>query len=183
MECNMIKNGLRIVRGNAFTLRIVVKAYDINGSEIEGFVLDPATDTLLLTTTNAVRPLSFTVEEGSTNHAIVSFGAAMQANYYGLDFSGTWGGVAWRFSAKNVFQIVELTAQGNVPKDGVVYDDTYETHADVTLTSQSAQADWAQTDPADPSYIRNKPDRYTKAEIDILLDEKQNVIEDLQEIR
>ena len=170
MECNMIKNGLRMVRGNAFSLRIKVRAYRIDGTEIGDFVLNPLTDTLLLTSSSTVRPLAFSVEDGSTNNAVVSFGAAMQAGYYGLDFSGVWDGVAWRFSAKNVFQIVELTAQGNVPKDGVIYDDTYDTHAEVTLTSQSVQSDWAQNDPTNPSYIRNKPEIYTKAEINILLD-------------
>ena len=170
MECNMIKNGLRMVRGNAFSLRIKVRAYRIDGTEIGDFVLNPLTDTLLLTSSSTVRPLAFSVEDGSTNNAVVSFGAAMQAGYYGLDFSGVWDGVAWRFSAKNVFQIVELTAQGNVPKDGVIYDDTYDTHAEVTLTSQSVQSDWAQNDPTNPAYIRNKPEIYTKAEINVLLD-------------
>ena len=170
MECNMIKNGLRMVRGNAFSLRIKVRAYRIDGTEIGDFVLNPLTDTLLLTSSSTVRPLAFSVEDGSTNNAVVSFGAAMQAGYYGLDFSGVWDGVAWRFSAKNVFQIVELTAQGNVPKDGVIYDDTYDTHAEVTLTSQSVQSDWAQNDPTNPSFIRNKPEIYTKAEINVLLD-------------
>ena len=183
MECNMITNGTRIVRGNAFSLRIVVKAYDVNGSEIEGFVLNPETDTLLLTMSNAVRPMSFILEDGSTNHAIVSLGAALQTGYYGLDFSGIFGGVAWRFSAKNVFQIVEMTSQGNVPKDGVVYNDTYETHAEVTLTSMTDQADWAENDPTSPSYIRNKPTIYTKAEINVMMAQKQDVINDLQQIR
>ena len=169
MECNFAKNGLRIVRGNAFTLRIVVKAYRTDGSEVSGFVLDPTTDVLLMTTSTGVRPIPFTVEDGSTNHAIVSFGGGLQVGYYGLDFSGVFSGEDWRFAAKNVFSIVELTAQGNVPKDGIVTEDTYDVVAGVSLSLLGPQADWAETDPTKQSYIKNKPVIYTKAEIDVLL--------------
>lgn len=154
----MIKNGLRIVRGNAFTLRIVVKAYRSDGTEVSGFVLDPSKDVLLLTTTMGVRALPFTVEDGSTNHALVTFGGGLQTGYYGLDFSGVFSGEEWRYAAKNVFQVVELTKQGNIPDDGIVYDDTYDVDAEVTLALLGPQADWAEEDPDKQSYIRNKPD-------------------------
>lgn len=169
MECNFAKNGLRIVRGNAFTLRIVVKAYRVDGSEVSGFVLDPTRDVLLLTTNTGVRAIPFTVEDGSTNHALVEFGGGLQVGYYGLDFSGVFSGEDWRFAAKNVFQIVELTNQGNVPKDGIVYEDTYDVAAGVSLSLLGPQADWAENDPTKQSYIKNKPVIYTKAEIDVLL--------------
>ena len=169
MECNFAKNGLRIVRGNAFTLRIVVKAYRTDGSEVSGFILDPTTDVLLMTTSTGVRAIPFTVEDGSTNHAIVSFGGGLQVGYYGLDFSGIFNGEDWRFAAKNVFSIVELTAQGNVPKDGIVTEDTYDVVAGVSLSLLGPQADWAENDPTKQSYVKNKPVIYTKSEIDVLL--------------
>ena len=64
-----------------------------------------------------------------------------------------------------------------------LYNDTYETHAEVTLTSMTDQADWAENDPTSPSYIRNKPTIYTKAEINVMMAQKQDVINDLQQIR
>lgn len=48
---------------------------------------------------------------------------------------------------------------------------------------RSEQSDWAQSDPAEPDYIKNKPSVYTQQQTNDLLSGKQNVITDLQEIR
>lgn len=143
----------RPVRGNAFKLRIAVKAYRMDGSLVQDFVLDDSA-TLLLTTGNTVRPISYEVED---NCAIVSFDGSLACGYYGLDFSGVFNDEEWRYAAKNVFNVVELTAQADIPSDGIIYDDTYIVEASVTLATLGPQADWNETDEGSQSYIKNKP--------------------------
>ena len=152
-NCINNKTAFRPVRGNAFKLRIAVKAYRMDGSLVQDFVLDDSA-TLLLTTGNTVRPISYTVED---NCAIVSFDGSLACGYYGLDFSGVFNDEEWRFAAKNVFNVVELTAQADIPSDGIIYDDTYIVEASVTLATLGPQADWDENDEASQSYIRNKP--------------------------
>lgn len=154
MTCNCNNNtAFRPVRGNAFKLRIAVKAYRMDGSLVQDFVLDDSA-TLLLTTGNTVRPISYEVED---NCAIVSFDGSLACGYYGLDFSGVFNDEEWRFAAKNVFNVVELTAQADIPSDGIIYDDTYLVEASVTLATLGPQADWDENDEASQSYIKNKP--------------------------
>lgn len=152
-NCNNNKTAFRPVRGNAFKLRIAVKAYRMDGSLVQDFVLDDSA-TLLLTTGNTVRPISYEVED---NCAIVSFDGSLACGYYGLDFSGVFNDEEWRFAAKNVFNVVELTAQADIPSDGIIYDDTYIVEASVTLATLGPQADWDENDEASQSYIKNKP--------------------------
>lgn len=153
MTCTNNKTAFRPVRGNAFKLRIAVKAYRMDGSLVQDFVLDDSA-TLLLTTGNTVRPISYEVED---NCAIVSFDGSLACGYYALDFSGVFNDEEWRFAAKNVFNVVELTAQANIPPDGIIYDDTYIVEASVTLATLGPQADWDEDDEASQSYIKNKP--------------------------
>lgn len=152
-NCTNSKTAFRPVRGNAFKLRIAVKAYRMDGSLVQDFVLDDSA-TLLLTTGNTVRPISYEVEDSC---AIVSFDGSLACGYYGLDFSGVFNDEEWRFAAKNVFNVVELTAQADIPSDGIIYDDTYLVESAVTLATLGPQADWDETNEASQSFIKNKP--------------------------
>ena len=174
---------LRIVRGNAFAIKFGVKAIRVDGTEIQDFVLGESNATLLLTGGGIQQPVPFEVDG---NNAIVRFDGHLTDGYYGCDMSGTFRGEAWRFSTKILFQIVETSQQANIPEGCILYDDTYIMEVGVTMWLIGPQADWDETDPTKPDYIKNKPNLSvyaTEQELEQGLAGKQNTIEDLQTIR
>ena len=152
--CNN-KDFFRIPLGNAFKLKIAVRAFCVDGTEIERFTLT-TDDTLMLTSSSGKTEMTFEVEEG--NNAVVTFDGTLPLGYYGFEFSGVFEGEAWRYAVDKAFQVVMFTNQSSIPVDGILIDDCYNIDAVIRLTSIGPNADWAEQDPASSSYIRNKPD-------------------------
>lgn len=152
MACDNIQ--LRIVRGNAFKLRLEVEARRGDGTVIDGFTLS-GDETLKQLKNGTATALTF-VPDG--NAAIISFDDDLDLGTYGLEMTGTYQDEPWRWCVTAVFQIVETNARANIPAWTFFADDTYTMTGTVSLLSTMVQADWDENDPADPGYIRNKPD-------------------------
>ena len=154
-NCNQTNNVLRIVRGNAFAIQINVKALRTDGTEIQDFSLADSDAVALITVGKNQMPTPFDI---SGNSAIISFDGHQQQGIYGLDMSGVFRDEKWRFCTRLLFEIVETSAQANIPEGCILYDDTYIVGANITLYTTGPQADWEETDPTKQSYIKNKPD-------------------------
>lgn len=159
---------IRIVRGNAFRTRIKVHALNPDLTEMSDFSLLDCTNIELfaLRAYKAVRVSSWEIH--SDNEIDVTWNApfCMNLGIYGLEIRGRLDGVAWRFCNRDLFTIVETTAEGNIPEGSFIADGDYEMEADFVLVLRvgAVQSDWAVTDQADPAYIRNKPDMDDYAE-------------------
>ena len=154
-NCNETNNVLRIVRGNAFAIQINVKALRTDGTEIQDFSLADSDAVALITVGKNQMPTPFDI---SGNSAIISFDGHQQQGIYGLDMSGVFRDEKWRFCTRLLFEIVETSAQANIPEGCILYDDTYIVGANITLYTTGPQADWEEADPTKQSYIKNKPD-------------------------
>ena len=166
MSCN--KNQLpRPVRGNAFNIAVKVIARRLDGTVIYDFELSQE-DVLNIVYRGTLTPTAFTIDAG--NVALIHFDGTQAVGMYGVDFSGVFEGEPWRFALPIIFQVVDQTSQGWLPKDGIIVDPTYEVVASVTFAtvggSAVVQADWAVTNPDNPAYIKNKPSVYTQQQID-----------------
>ena len=169
MSCN--KNQLpRPVRGNAFNIAVKVVASRLDGTVIDDFELS-SEDVLNIVYRGTLTPTAFTIDAG--NVALIHFDGTQAVGMYGVDFGGVWEGEPWRFALPIIFQVVDQTSQGWLPKDGIIVDPTYEVVASVTFATvggtTSVQADWNVTDPDNPAYIKNKPTVYTKQQTDALV--------------
>ena len=155
-NCTCNKNDeLRIVRGNAFAIRLTVSAIHIDGTPVENFVLGDSEAVLKVMHLDAKTPKEFIV---IGNDAIISFGGDLSLGWYGLEMTGTFNGKPWRWCVPQVFQVVETNAKANIPEWAVLTDETYSINGVMTITSGDIyQSDWNETDPQSPSYIKNKP--------------------------
>ena len=154
-NCRNNNDVLRIVRGNAFAVQVNVKALRADGTEIQDFSLADSDAVALITVGQNQMPTPFEV---SGNAAIIAFDGHQQQGVYGLDMSGVFNDEKWRFCTRMLFEIVETSAQANIPEGCILYDDTYIVGANITLYTTGPQADWEETDPLKQSYIKNKPD-------------------------
>ena len=167
MSCT--KNKLpRPVRGNAFNIAVKVVARRLDGTVIDDFELS-SDDVLNIVYRGTLTPTVFTIDAG--NVALIHFDGTQPAGMYGVDFGGVWEGESWRFAMPIIFQVVDQTSQGWLPKDGIIVDPTYEVVASITIATagSTVQADWDETDPDAPAYIKNKPTVYTQQQTDALV--------------
>jgi hypothetical protein len=167
MSCN--KNQLpRPVRGNAFNIAVKVVASRLDGTVIDDFELS-SEDVLNIVYRGTLTPTAFTIDAG--NVALIHFDGTQPVGMYGVDFSGVWEGEQWRFALPIIFQVVDQTSQGWLPKDGIIVDPTYEVVASITIATVggTVQSDWDENDPTNPAYIKNKPTVYTQQQTDALV--------------
>ena len=156
-QCNCKNTDeLRIVRGNAFAIRLTVSAVHIDGTPVENFVLSDAEAVLKVMHLDEKKSKDFLI---IGNDAIINFGGDLSLGWYGFEMTGEFGGKPWRWCVNQVFQVVETNAKANIPAWAVLTDDTYTMEGVMTITSGDIyQSDWDETDPQSPSYIKNKPD-------------------------
>ena len=156
MNCNNNQE-LRIVRGNAFNIKIHVEAVRLDGTKVEDFDLSQSSAILKLIHAGVKNDKEFMIDG---NNAIISFDGAELLGWYGVEMTGTFQNLPWRFQVNQVFQIVETNEKANVPSWTILTDSTYFVEGVLTLYAEgsSHQADWNETDPQNPSYIKNKPD-------------------------
>jgi hypothetical protein len=158
MNCCNHKNMPRPVRGNAFNVAVTVVARRLDGTVIEDFAL---TSKAVLKITHGTSSTEKEYAIIGQNVAVIHFDGTDAAGIYGVEFTGEWNDEPWRFAVPVVFQIVELTTQGWLPQDGIIYEPTYEVDAEIVIAGSggggNVQADWTETDPDSPAYIKNKP--------------------------
>lgn len=152
MACDNIQ--LRIVRGNGFTLCLQVEARRPDGTIVEDFALE-GDEALKLLHNGAAETKSY---ERVGNQVFVTFDGDDALGVYGLEMTGVYADEPWRWCVPRVFQVVETNERAHVPAWTILADDTYVIGCGITLLSAVIHADWDENDPADPSYIKNKPD-------------------------
>jgi hypothetical protein len=188
-NCKCNKNDeLRIVRGNAFGIRLTVRAIHTDGTEVEDFNLAEANAVLKVVHQGTMTEKAFTI---INNDVVINFDGLLALGWYGFEMSGLYNGEPWRWYIEQVFCIVESNTRANIPAWAVLTDETYQIGITTSITSGDIyQSDWDEENPTSPAYIWNKPQIYTKAEIDGMmtevereLDGKQPTIDDLPEIR
>lgn len=184
MNCCNHNKMPRPVRGNAFNVAVMVVARRIDGTVIDDFALTSEA-VLKITYGTSSTEKEYTII--GQNVAVIHFDGKDAAGIYGVEFTGEWSGEPWRFAVPVVFQVVELTTQGWLPQDGIIYEPTYEVDAEIVIAGGGGggdvQADWTETDPDSPAYIQHKPTIYTQAETDALLAGKQNELVSGQNIK
>lgn len=121
---------LRVVRGNAFKLKIAVEAYTTGGRKVESFDIDDAE--LKLYKNGTLTAKAYTILEETT--IIVEFDGSDTLGVYGFQMEGTFEEEAWRWANWNVFQIVETNEKASIPDGFVVIDDTYNMAAKIVLS-------------------------------------------------
>ena len=158
MNCCNHNKMPRPVRGNAFNVAVTVVARRIDGTVIDDFALTSEA-VLKITHGTSSTEKEYTIID--QNVAVIHFDGTDAAGIYGVEFTGEWNGDPWRFAVPVVFQVVELTTQGWLPQDGIIYEPTYEVDAEIVIAGGGGggdvQADWTETDPDSPAYIKNKP--------------------------
>ena len=156
-QCNCKNTDeLRIVRGNAFAIRLTVTAIHIDGTPVENFVLGEAEAVLKVMHLDEKTQKEFLIVG---NDAIISFDGTQPLGWYGFDMTGEFNGKPWRWCVPQVFQVVETNAKANIPSWAFLTDDTYTMEGVMTITSGDIyQSDWDETNPQSPLYIKNKPD-------------------------
>ncbi len=83
-----------------------------------------------------------------------------------------WGGIIRRFSAILFVLVAVASLNASVARAEVVLASREYVDA---IVGTLKQPDWNQTDVNASNYIKNKPDVYTKNQVDDLLDSKANV--------
>lgn len=121
---------LRVVRGNAFKLKIAVEAYTPSGRRIDSFALGEAV--LKLDKNGTLTTKDYTILEGTT--ILVAFDGSESLGVYGFQMSGEYEGEAWRWANAEIFQIVETNAKANIPDGCVLLDDTYNMAMKIVLS-------------------------------------------------
>lgn len=121
---------LRVVRGNAFKLKIAVEAYTPSGRKVESFSVDEAE--LKLYKNGTLTAKEYTILEGTT--IMVEFDGSDALGVYGFQMQGTFEEEAWRWANWNVFQIVETNEKASIPDGFVVIDDTYNMAMKIVLS-------------------------------------------------
>ena len=152
---------LRIVRGNTFYTRsqVVAKTYD--GQVIQDFDLALATDIVVMARTD-YRNVAMVSWEINGNNLDVLW-RALPCGRYGLDVSGIYNGLEWRFYNAFVLAIVESNDLANIPQDCIIREDFYSLDATTLVMTAveggggNVQSDWEETDDTKASYIKNKP--------------------------
>ena len=121
---------LRVVRGNAFKLKIAVEAYTPSGRRIDSFALGEAV--LKLDKNGTLTTKEYTILEGTT--ILVAFDGSESLGVYGFQMSGEYEGEAWRWANAEIFQIVESNVKAHIPEGCVLLDDTYNMALKIVLS-------------------------------------------------
>lgn len=129
MNCKYM-NMLRVVRGNAFKLKIAVEAYTPSGRRIDSFALGEAV--LKLDKNGTLTTKEYTILEGTT--ILVAFDGSESLGVYGFQMSGEYEGEAWRWANAEIFQIVESNVKAHIPEGCVLLDDTYNMALKIVLS-------------------------------------------------
>lgn len=150
---------LRIVRGNTFWTRTTVTAKDYEGTVIDDFDLSQSTDVVVIIRT-AYRNIVM-AEWSITENDLEIKWKDIPTGRYGLDVSGIYDGIEWRFYTENVLDIVNSNAQANIPADTIIKEDFYAIDGVTMMVTQiggsNVQSDWEEEDNTKASYIKNKP--------------------------
>lgn len=152
---------LRIVRGNSFLTRIKVRALNPDGSVMDDFSLLDCTDLSLFAVRawKAVRIKTWEIHSDDEIDVTWNAPYCMTIGIYGLEIMGRLDGVAWRFCNRDLFEVVETSAEANIPDGSFIADGSYEMTADfqLVLRTGAVQSDWSVTDDTNPAFILNKP--------------------------
>lgn len=197
MDCynNMPQSELRIVRGNDFTTLYQLTAKYADGTIVEDFDIRECTDVKVLARRRRVGSEStkdisaygsYTLSTNNTLRLNWD-GLLMKVGTYTVDFAAKYDGVDIRCysTTELVFDIVETNEEANIPAGTLIDDGTYMIDGDfVLLFGVQERADWEQTDPNEPSYIKNKPDLnvYVEKEEGKGLSENDYTDEDKQKV-
>ena len=152
---------LRIVRGNTFWTKTTVTAKDYEGTVIDDFDLSQSTDVVVIIRT-AYRNIVMT-EWSITGNDLEIKWKDIPTGRYGLDVSGIYDGIEWRFYTENVLDIVNSNAQANIPADTIIREDFYAIDGVTMMVTQigggggNVQSDWEEEDSTNAAYIKNKP--------------------------
>lgn len=152
---------LRIVRGNSFLTRIKVRALNPDGSVMDDFSLLDCTDLSLFAVRawKAVRINTWEIHSDDEIDVTWDAPYCMTIGIYGLEIMGRLDGYAWRFCNRDLFEVVETSAEANIPDGSFIEDGSYEMTADfqLVLRTGAVQSDWSVTDDMNPAFILNKP--------------------------
>ena len=152
---------LRIVRGNSFLTRIKVRPLNPDGSVMDDFSLLDCTDLSLFAVRawKAVRINTWEIHSDDEIDVTWDAPYCMTIGIYGLEIMGRLDGYAWRFCNRDLFEVVETSAEANIPDGSFIADGSYEMTADfqLVLRTGAVQSDWSVTDDTNPAFILNKP--------------------------
>lgn len=152
---------LRIVRGNSFLTRIKVRPLNPDGSVMDDFSLLDCTDLSLFAVRawKAVRIKTWEIHSDDEIDVTWNAPYCMTIGIYGLEIMGRLDGAAWRFCNRDLFEVVETSAEANIPEGSFIEDGSYEMTADfqLVLRTGAVQSDWSVTDDTNPAFILNKP--------------------------
>lgn len=152
---------LRIVRGNSFLTRIKVRPLNPDGSVMDDFSLIDCTDLSLFAVRawKAVRINTWEIHSDDEIDVTWNAPYCMTIGIYGLEIMGRLDGYAWRFANRDLFEVVETSAEANIPDGSFIADGSYEMTADFQLVLRvgAVQSDWSVTDETNPAFILNKP--------------------------
>lgn len=152
---------LRIVRGNSFLTRIKVRPLNPDGSVMDDFSLLDCTDLSLFAVRawKAVRINTWEIHSDDEIDVTWNAPYCMTIGIYGLEIMGRLDGYAWRFCNRDLFEVVETSAEANIPDGSFIADGSYEMTADFQLILRvgAVQSDWSVTDETNPAFILNKP--------------------------
>jgi hypothetical protein len=152
---------LRIVRGNSFKTRIKVHALNPDMTEMSDFSLLDCTDLSLFAVRawKAVRIKTWEIHSDDEIDVTWNAPYCMTIGIYGLEIMGRLDGAAWRFCNRDLFEVVETSAEANIPDGSFIEDGSYEMTADfqLVLRTGAVQSDWSVTDDTNPAFILNKP--------------------------
>ena len=143
MNCCNHNKMPRPVRGNAFNVAVTVVARRIDGTVIDDFAL---TSEAVLNITHGTSSTEKEYTIIDQNVAVIHFDGTDDAGIYGVEFTGEWNGEPWRFAVPVVFQVVELTTQGWLPQDGIIYEPTYEVDAEIVIAGGGGGAVFLEAD-------------------------------------
>lgn len=125
---------LRIVRGNTFFIRIDVFAKDYSGEEIQDFNLEESTD--IKVRARAEYKATYLDDFTISGNKIRIKWEGMPCGTYGIDVSGVFNGIKWRFFNRSVLTIVESNKEANIPESSIIDDDTYDIDGVVVILAK-----------------------------------------------
>ena len=157
---------IKHVQGNVLCLNIplTVKIRTIEGGEVVEHEEDFYPDTSKPITVSMVRSMgskiSF-VPQVSGNVLTIKDSGLLKANMYGIEIlCQDAEGNPYRYKANSAVQVVDATRDAGIVA-GVEFDAeeyTLEGAVFISYGVEQVQSDWAETDPEEKSFIKNKPD-------------------------
>lgn len=111
-------NDLKIVKGNTFETVVEVRAYKLNGEEIENFDLQNCTNISVIAHVGSTTKRLNTYSILDKNKMSIEWpGKVTKVGSYSLEVIGKIDDLDWRFyDKKPIFTIVNTNAEANVPQ-------------------------------------------------------------------